>query len=234
MGSAKQTKSFSWKPWCQLLLEEEFRVIGIPLWSVDTGNHRCPTHSTYCMMSVIDCLPCPGLLQQRRLILKKGRCPLRHLRKLLSISPSDRKVNIGFIIVVYIVWIIHWRRLSNHWEQKPQRNQGDLSPRSRAHLWEHPSPNASAGKLDKHSTISQWRAAKLACVTGAFPFRGCATTVSSKILPSTTWRSSLGAPPNPSWAQYGFNWAVCFMSGHFIVHREEHKRGESRWEVLFI
>lgn len=53
-------------------------------------------------MSVVDGIPGPGLLQQQRVILKKGRRPLRHLRKLLSISPSDRKVNIGFIVAIYI------------------------------------------------------------------------------------------------------------------------------------
>lgn len=66
MGSARQTKSFSWKPRCQLLLEEEFRVVGNSLWNVDTGSHRHPTRSTYCIMSIIDGIPCPGLLQQQR------------------------------------------------------------------------------------------------------------------------------------------------------------------------
>lgn len=176
-------------------------------------------------MSIIDGIPCPGLLQQQRVILKKARCPLRHLRKLLSISPSDSKVSTGFIIVIYIVWIVHWR-LSRLWEQKLQRNQGEPSPRNWAHLWEHTSPNAPAQKLDKQSPISQRRVAKLACVTGALLFRHCATTASRKILltqPGDHLLVLLQTPVEPSMflIQLCVSWvAILLYTGRSISGEE--------------
>lgn len=71
--------------------------------------------------------------------------------------------------MIYIVWIIHWRSLSIHWEQKAGETREthilglELTPENTG------AQMPRLGKQDKQSTISQWMLAKSGCVTRAFP-----------------------------------------------------------------
>lgn len=215
------------KPWCHLLLKDDIRVTGISLRSVDIGSHRQPTHGT-CQNWFHPLSWAPAIAKADpeggKIFTEAAKETAFHMP--LWQGSQERTVT-------YIVWIIPWRSLWIHWEQKARETRETWVLGLELTSENIPARMPQPSKQDKPSTISQWTVVKLACVTTAFPFRDGVTTVSSKILLSMAWRSSLGALPNPDWAHYVFSWAVCFMGGHFIVHREECMRRETRWEELF-
>lgn len=116
---------------------------------------------------------------------------------------------------IYIRGTVHWRSLST----QKTRDQ---------HTWVlglqftsegNPTPNGPAWPMGQARH-------RLPADAGHGGLWHCSAPIVSRKLLSMVWRSFLGAPPNPNWAHYVFNWAACFTGGCFIyctqggVHEE--------------